>query len=115
LLKILLAEDREIRADLREQFADHSSDAAEEVRPEPILQPGGGRAFGHDPGRKSLRVHRLEVWIPDQVDLFGGEFGDVGLPGARVRTEILRRRELRRVDEYRNDDFLRPALREPHQ
>ena len=115
LLKILLAEDRDIRPALGEQLADHGGDAAEEVRPKAVLETGGGRTLGHDPGGEAVRVHRLDVRIPDQVNLLGGEFGDVGFPGARIGTEILRRRELRGVDEDRNDDFLRPAFRESHQ
>jgi hypothetical protein len=69
LLKILLAEDRHIRPHLREQLADHGGDAAEEMRPETILKAGGGRTFRHDPAGEAVRVHRLDVRIPDQVDL----------------------------------------------
>ena len=46
LLKILLAEDRDIRPALREQLADHGGDAAEEVRPEAILEAGRRRPSG---------------------------------------------------------------------
>ena len=84
LLKILFAEDREIRPALREQLSDHGGDAAEEVRSEAIFEPGGGRAFRHDPRGEAVRVHRLDVGMPDQIDILGGELGDVGLPGARV-------------------------------
>ena len=84
LLEILFAEDRDIRPDLGEQLADHGGDAAEEVRPEAILQARDGRPFGQDLGGKAVRVHGLDVRIPDQIDILGGEPGDVGLPGARV-------------------------------
>jgi hypothetical protein len=43
LLEILFAEYREIRPALREQLADRGGDAAEEVRPEAILETRGGR------------------------------------------------------------------------
>ena len=115
LLEILFAEDREIRPHLREQLADHGGDAAEEVRTEAVLQTGGGRAFGQDPGGKAVRVHGLDVGIPDQVDILGGELGDIGLPGARVGTEILRWRELGGVDEDRNHDLGGAPFRQPDQ
>ena len=99
LLEILFAENRKIGSDLREQLADDGRDPAEEMRPETILQTHDGRAIGHDAGSKAVRVHCLNVGIPDQVAIFGGEPGDVDFPGARVGTKILRGRELGGIDE----------------
>ena len=45
----------------------------------------------------------------------GGESGDIGFPGARVGTEILRGRELGRVHEDRDDDLGGAAFRESDQ
>ena len=57
----------------------------------------------------------LTSGIPDQVDVLGGELGDIGLPGARIGTEIFGRRELGRVDEDRDDDFSGAAFGQPDQ
>ena len=59
---------REIRLHLREQFGDHGGDAAEEMRPEPILEPGRGGAFRHDAGGKARRIHRRQRRRPHQID-----------------------------------------------
>ena len=110
LLVILFAEHREIRPALREQLADHGGDTAEEMRTEAILQTRGGRPLGQDPGGEAVRVHGLDVGIPDQVDFRGSQPGDVGFPGARVGTEIFGRRELSGVDEDRDDNPGRAPL-----
>jgi hypothetical protein len=115
LLEILLAEDGEIGPDLREQFADHGGDAAEEMRPEAILQTRDSRPFGEDLRGEAVRVHGLDPGIPDQIDILGGKPGDIGLPGARVGTEILRWRELGGVDEDRDDHLLGAAFGQPNQ
>ena len=115
LLVVLFAEDREIRPALRKQLADDRGDAAEEVWPEPIFQARGGRSFGQDPGGKAVRVHGFDVRIPDQVDILGGEPRNIGLPGARIRTEILGRRKLGGIDEDRDNNFFGAALRQPDQ
>lgn len=85
------------------------------MRPEAILEPGGRRSLRNDPGGEAVRVHRLHLGVPDQVDALGGELGDVFLPGARIRTEVLGGSELRRIDEDRDHDPLGAALGEPHQ
>ena len=115
LLKILLAEHREVRTDLREQLADHRRDAAEKMRPETILQACRGGSFRHDAGREAFGVHDLDVRIPDEVDIFRGELGDIGLPGARIGAEILRGRKLGGIDEDRDHHFFGSPLRQSHQ
>jgi len=55
-LKILLAEDRNIRPDLREQLADDGGDTAEKMRPEAVLESGNGGPLWCDPRRKPLCV-----------------------------------------------------------
>jgi hypothetical protein len=112
---ILLPEDRNVRTALREQLADHGCDAAEEMRPEAIFQAGGRWTFRHDPRGEAVGVHRLDVGMPDQVDLLGRELRDVGFPGARVGAEILGGRELGRVDEDRDDHLRRAPFRKPHE
>src|SRR5437868_6282377 len=115
LLKVLFAEDREIRTDLREQFADHGRDTSEKMRAEAILQADRRRALRRNPRRKTLRIHGLDVGIPDQIDILGGEFAEIGLPGTRIGAEIFRWRELGGVDKDRNDYLLRAPLRQRYQ
>ena len=78
-------------------------------------RPAMAGPLGQDPGGKAVRVHGFDVRIPDQVDFLGGQLGDIGLPGARVGTEILRRRELSGIDEDRNDDPGGAPLRQSNQ
>src|SRR5690349_24866962 len=80
LLEVLLAEHRKIRAALHEQLADDGRNTAEEMRPEAIFQSRGGCASWNDLRCEAIRVHRLDVGIPDDVHRFGGELGDIGLP-----------------------------------
>jgi hypothetical protein len=84
LLKILFAEHRDIRAALGEKLADHGGDATEEMRSEAIFQPCGRRPLRNNPRGKAVRVHGLDVRVPDHVNGFGGEFLQIGLPRARV-------------------------------
>ncbi|MGY4376932.1 hypothetical protein ACVWZ3_004571 [Bradyrhizobium sp. i1.3.6] len=90
-------------------------DAAEEVRPEAVLEAGQRRPLRHDAGRKAVRIHRLGAGVPDDVDVLGGELGEIGLPGARIGTKVLGRRELGRVDEDRHHDATRAPPGEAHQ
>ena len=78
---------------------------------EAVLQAGSRRPLGGNPRRKALRIHDLDAGIPDQVDILGGEFADIGLPGPRIRAEIFRWRELRGINKDRNNDPVRAALR----
>jgi hypothetical protein len=110
-----LAKQGESRPALDEQLADHSGDATEKMRSETIFKTRHGWSFSPYPGREALRVHRADVRMPYQVDLCLGEFGHVGLPGSRVRSEIFMRRELGRVDENRNDNLRRAPLCLTHQ
>src|SRR5579863_8011546 len=80
LLIVLFPKDGEVRSALRKKFADDGCDAAEKMRTETILETGGSWSFGNDPGGESIRVHCLDVGMPDQVDGLGRQFGDVGLP-----------------------------------
>ena len=113
LLEVLFAENREIRSTLRKQLADDGADAGEEIRPKPVFQTHLGWTFRQDFSGKAVRVHGLDVRIPNQVDILGCEQGEIGIPGPRVRTKILRRRELGWIDEDRDDHFRRAALRQP--
>src|SRR5262249_48964223 len=115
LLKILLAENRKVRSALREQFADNGCDTAEKMRPEAVFQTGRGRSLRHDPRGKAARIHRLDLGVPDQLDLFGRELAKVGLPRSWIGTKILGRRKLRRVDEDRDDHPFCAAPCEAHQ
>jgi hypothetical protein len=69
---------------LGEQLADHGRDAAEEVRTEAVFEARGRRSLRRDPGGKSIRVHRIDLGVPDDVDRFRGEFLKIALPRARV-------------------------------
>ena len=42
--------------------------------------------------------------MPDHLNILGGKLGNISRPGARVGTEIFSRRELRRIDEDRDDN-----------
>src|SRR5258707_830711 len=75
LLKVLLAEDCDIRPDLREQFSDHGRDPAEEMRPEAVFETGDRGPFGQNSRRKSFRVHGFDIRMPDQFDILGGKLG----------------------------------------
>ncbi len=77
------------------------------MRAEAVLQACDGRSFRHDPCRKAVRIHRLDVRVPDDVDLLRRELGEVFLPGTRIGGKILARRKLRRIDEDRDDDPFR--------
>ncbi len=115
LLEILFPKNCEVRPALREQLADHGGDSAEKMRPKAILQTCRCRPFGRYPGGKAVRVHGLDVRIPDQVDLLGGELGDISFPGSRVGTEILGWRELGGIDEDRDDNLCGATFCQPNQ
>ena len=85
------------------------------MRPEAILQIGRRRPLDEDAAGKAVRIHGLDVGIPDQIDVFRRQPGEVGLPGPRVGSEILRRRKLGRVHEDRYHDFAGASLRQPNQ
>ena len=60
-----------------------------------------------DPRRKPFCVHGFDIRMPNQLDTLGGELGEVGLPGSRIRAEVFGRRELGGIDEDRD---LHPAV-----
>src|ERR1700735_4104484 len=72
--------------------------------PEAILEAHGCRANRNNAARKTVRIHGSDVGIPDQIDAFRRQPGEIGFPGPRVGSEILRWRELSRVDEDRYHD-----------
>ena len=115
LLKVLFTKDRDIGADLREQFSDHGCDTAEEMRPEAILESRSRRTLRYDFCRKSFRVHVFDIRMPDQLNILGGKLGNISRPGARVGTKIFGRRELRRVDEDRDDNLCSAPFGETNQ
>ena len=115
LLIILLAEQREVGPHLREQLGDHGGDAAEEMRPILVLEPGERGAFRRDAGGEAVRIHRLGGRRPDHVDLLRAQCGNVGGEGARIGAEIFMGSKLRRVDEDRHHDAPRAPARLAHQ
>jgi hypothetical protein len=80
LLIVLLAESRH-RPALREQLGDDGGNAAEHVGAEAILESGNAERSG------TIRIHRLRVRVPDQIDTLGRQFGNVLVPGTRVWAE----------------------------
>jgi len=115
LLVILFAEDCEIRPYLREKLADDGRDPAEEMRTKTIFQTCGCRTFRHDARGEAIRIHRLDVGIPDQIDTLRRQLRHVGFPRARIGGEVFTRRKLRRIDEDRNNHLRRAPLCQPHQ
>ena len=103
LLGVLAAEERELRPDEVEELQADGRDAAEVAGPGVALEPHGG-AGRLDPRREPRRVHLLGRRREDDVDAVLGGERRVALEVARVRVEIGRLRELRRVDEDARDD-----------
>jgi len=95
LLIVLFAEDCEIRPYLREKLADDGRDPAEEMRSKTIFQTCGCRPLRHDARGEAVRIHGLDVGIPDQVDRFRRQLRYVGFPRARIGGKVFGRRELR--------------------
>ena len=111
LLEVLLAEDRDVRRHLGEQFGDDGGDAAEEVRAEPVLEPGLGGACRFDANGEAFRIHDVGCRRPDEIGAGFGQRRDVRLESSRVTAEVLGRRELGRVDEDGDDDPVGAAAR----
>ena len=78
-------------------------------RSEAIFQPDRGRAQQQHAGREAGRIHLLDRGKEDRVRARGDELGAILVEGARILLEVLMRRELRRVDENRDDDASRMA------
>ena len=115
LLKILLAEHGEVGRALDEKFCDHRRHAGKEVRPGGVFEAGLGRTFRYDLGGESAGIHGRGVGRPDEIGSECGERLHVGGERARIGLEVLVRRELRRIDEDRDDDAIGTALRQAHQ
>ena len=94
----------------REEEEQIDADALEMRRAEAVLQPDGGRAEQQHAGRESGGIHLLDRGEEHRVGAGRDELGAIVVEGARVLLEILMRRELRRVDEDRDDHPLRMAL-----
>ena len=105
LLRVLLAEPRDLRADEVEQLQADGRDAAEVAGPVRALEPVR-RARRLDPRREPVRVHLGGGRREDDVDaVLGGERG-VAVEVARVRAEVGALGELRRVDEDARDQHV---------
>jgi hypothetical protein len=81
------------------------------MRPKAILKPGRCCAARHNPRSKAFRVHGLGIGSPDQIDTRLRQIGEVGRQASRIRLKVLMRRELGRINEYRDDDAIGATLR----
>ncbi len=80
-------------------------------RPETIFQAHGRRTCQGDGGGKTLAVHGLIAWSEDQIAFRRREQSRVSLERAGIGAKILRRSELRRIDENRHHHAARVLFR----
>ena len=111
LLVVLLSENRQIGHRLDQQLADDGCDAGKEVRPELGFE-AEGRARRNDFRCEARWIDLVHGRREHQIHLFRGEFRQILFPGAGIACEVLVRRELRRIDEYRHDDAVGTATGE---
>ena len=115
LLRVLLAEVRDVGADDVEQLGDHGRDAVEMAAAAVGALERLGHAADRHGGREARRVDLLGCGREQVVDPeLGGELG-VALGVTRVRGQVGRVVELGRVDEQRDDDDVALLARAPHQ
>src|SRR5205085_1474765 len=105
--KILFAEDRDIRTALVEELGHDDCDAGKMRWSETIFQTRGCGPSQGDGGGKTLAVHGLDAWREDQISSCRREQSRVRLERAGIGAKILRRRELRRIDENRHHHMAR--------
>ena len=74
-----------------------------------------GSALRHDARGETGWVHGFDRRRPNEIGLECSQRGDVGVEGSRIGREVLVWRELRRINEDRNDDTVGAALRQAHQ
>ena len=106
LLEILLAEDRDIGQRGDQELGDHGRDTLEMRRPETVFESGDGGTGQRDRRRKARRIDFRHRRGEDGIDADGAELFEIGLECPRISVEIFARRELRRIDEDRDDGAL---------
>src|SRR5271156_4998709 len=114
LLKILLAEDRQVRFDDVEQLGDHRRHPAEMARAMRAAQTIRDVARV-DRRLRVRRVHCSRLRREDDVDRHRLEHRAVALEVARIAREVLAGSKLGRIDEYRRDQDRRLATAFAHQ
>ena len=77
--------------------------------------PAERRPLGGNPRRETFGIELRHLGGEDEIGLFGAQGGDIGLPGARVASEILVRGELGRIDEDRDHGPAGLAAGEPEE
>ena len=75
------------------------------IRPETVLKSGGRRTADRDRGGEAWWIDVRGFGGEQQITVGRHELGDVGGKGSRIGIEIFRGRELRRVDENRQNDL----------
>src|SRR5262245_58340 len=78
LLVVFLPEERKIRRNLREQFGNNGRDTAEKMWTEFVLESGFGWPFWRKASGKPFRIHGLDCWRPDDINVRGAQSLDVG-------------------------------------
>ena len=101
MLIIFLAEYRHIRAALIEQLGYNGSHTAEKMRPRRAAQSLAQTRHG-DMSGKVLQVDFIARRRENQIDAERGKVFHVFFMVAGIAVEILMRRELSRIDEYRD-------------
>src|SRR5579875_298632 len=81
------------------------------LRPEPVLEPCGGRTAHREHGCKARRIHFHHSRSKNQIALRRREFSGIRIERPGIGGEIFRWRELGWIDEDRKNDLSSVSFR----